>query len=157
METSSKSSRWSEHTLRRRVNFYELDSAGIVHFSTFFRYMEEAEHALWRAAGQSIAPRDAVVGFPRVAAAFEYRRPLRFEDEFDVRIRIVSLTDKAIRYVCDLSQDGHSIATGTMTVVCVRTDVTPLKAVSIPPEIVARFAVDPEPRTLDPGRAGDGV
>ena len=89
LETSSKSSRWSEHTLRRRVNFYELDSAGIVHFSTFFRYMEEAEHALWRAAGLSIAPRDAVVGFPRVAAAFEYRRPLRFEDEFDVRIRIV--------------------------------------------------------------------
>ena len=26
-----------------------------------------------------------------------------------------------------------------MTVVCVRTDVTPLKAVSIPPEIAARF------------------
>ena len=141
METSSKSSRWSEHTLRRRVNFYELDSAGIVHFATFFRYMEEAEHALWRAAGMSIAPRGADVGFPRVAAGFEYRRPLRFEDEFDVRIRIVALSDKAIRYICDLSQDGVSVATGTMTVVCVRTDVTPLKSVSIPPEIAARFEV----------------
>jgi acyl-CoA thioester hydrolase len=141
LETSSKSSRWSEHTLRRRVNFYELDSAGIVHFSTFFRYMEEAEHALWRAAGLSIAPRGADVGFPRVAAGFEYRRPLRFEDEFDVRIRIVALTDKTIRYVCDLSQEGVSLATGTMTVVCVRTDVTPLKSVSIPSEIAARFEV----------------
>ena len=143
METSSKSFRWSEYTLRRRVNFYELDSAGIVHFSTFFRYMEEAEHALWRAAGLSIAPRDAVVGFPRVTAAFEYRRPLRFEDEFDVRIRIVGLSDKAIRYVCELTQDGHSIATGTMTVVCVRTDVTPLKSGPIPSEIAARFEVSP--------------
>jgi len=143
LEISSKSSRTSEHTLRRRVNFYELDSAGIVHFSTFFRYMEEAEHALWRAAGLSIAPRDAVVGFPRVAAGFEYRRPLRFEDEFDVRIRIVSLTDKAIRYVCDLTQDGQSVATGTMTVVCVRTDVTPLKAAPIPPEIAARLEISP--------------
>jgi len=141
LETSSKSSRWSEHTLRRRVNFYELDSAGIVHFSTFFRYMEEAEHALWRAAGLSIAPRGAHVGFPRVAAAFEYHRPLRFEDEFDVRIRIVGLSDKTMRYVCDLTQDGQSIATGTMTVVCVRTDVTPLKSVPIPPEIAARFDV----------------
>ena len=135
------SSRWSEHTLRRRVNFYELDSAGIVHFSTFFCYMEEAEHALWRAAGLSIAPRRSEVGFPRVAAAFEYHRPLCFEDEFDVRIRIVGLSEKTIRYACVLAQDGQSVATGTMTVVCVRTDVTPLKSVSIPPEIAARLDV----------------
>ena len=135
------SSRWSEHTLRRRVNFYELDSAGIVHFSTFFRYMEEAEHALWRAAGLSIAPRRSEVGFPRVAAAFEYHRPLCFEDEFDVRIRIVGLSEKTIRYACVLAQDGQNVATGTMTVVCVQTDVTPLKSVSIPPEIAARFEV----------------
>ena len=46
----------SEHTIRRRIFFYEVDSAGIVHFSNYFRYMEEAEHALWRAAGLSIAP-----------------------------------------------------------------------------------------------------
>ena len=143
METSSKSSRWSEHTLRRRVNFYELDSAGIVHFSTFFRYMEEAECALWRAAGLSIAPRDAVVGFPRVAAGFEYRRPLRFEDEFDIRIRIVALGEKSIRYVCELTQDGQRVATGTMTAVCVRTDVAPLKASAIPSDIAARFEVAP--------------
>ena len=135
------SSRWSEHTLRRRVNFYELDSAGIVHFSTFFCYMEEAEHALWRAAGLSIAPRRSEVGFPRVAAAFEYHRPLCFEDEFDVHIRIVGLSEKTIRYACVLAQDGQNVATGTMTVVCVRTDVTPLKSVSIPPEIAARFEV----------------
>ena len=39
----------------RRVQFAETDLAGIVHFSWMFRYMEEAEHALWRAAGLSIA------------------------------------------------------------------------------------------------------
>ena len=55
--------------LRRRVHFYETDAAGIVHFSTFFRYMEEAEHALWRAAGLTVAPAGAEPGWPRVAAA----------------------------------------------------------------------------------------
>lgn len=39
----------------RRVQFAETDLAGMVHFANFFRYMEEAEHALWRAAGMSIA------------------------------------------------------------------------------------------------------
>ena len=59
-----------EHRLSRRVQFYETDAAGIVHFSCFYRYMEEAEHALWRAAGLSINPTHPVVGFPRVAASF---------------------------------------------------------------------------------------
>ena len=74
--------------------------------------MEEAEHALWRAAGLSIARRSGI-GFPRVAAAFDYHRPLRFEDEFDVRIRIVAIGEKSMRYVCALTRDGdEQIATG---------------------------------------------
>ena len=38
----------SEHRYHRRVQFAETDMAGVVHFSYFLRYMEEAEHALWR-------------------------------------------------------------------------------------------------------------
>ena len=88
----------SEYRLRRRVQFYETDAAGIVHFSWFFRYMEEAEHALWRAAGLSIAPPGSEVAFPRVSAAFDFHRPLRFEEEFDVHIRVAAITEKTIRY-----------------------------------------------------------
>lgn len=33
---------------KRRVEFRETDMAGIVHFSNFFAYMEQAEHALLR-------------------------------------------------------------------------------------------------------------
>ena len=57
---------WSEYVHRRRVQFYETDAAGIVHFSWYFRYMEEAEHALWRAAGLSVPPPGGGVGWPRV-------------------------------------------------------------------------------------------
>lgn len=136
------SSRWSEYRLRRRVQFYELDSAGIVHFSWYFRYMEEAEHALWRAAGLSIAPPGSAVGFPRVAAAFDYHRPLRFEDEFDVHIRIAALGERSIRYTCALRREEVAIATGSVTVVCVRQDAHgTMKAAPLPPEIAARFEV----------------
>lgn len=136
------SSRWSEYRLRRRVQFYELDSAGIVHFSWYFRYMEEAEHALWRAAGLSIAPPGSAVGFPRVAAAFDYHRPLRFEDEFDVHIRIAAIKEKSIRYTCALLRDEMTIANGQLTVVCVRKEEDgTMKAIPIPPEIAARFEV----------------
>ncbi len=83
----------SEHVYHRRVQFPETDAAGIVHFTNFFKYVEEAEHSMWRAAGLSIATeRDREIGWPRVAASFEYRKPLKFEDEFDVHLRVAEKT-----------------------------------------------------------------
>ena len=134
-----------EFRLKRRVHFYETDAAGIVHFSTFFRYMEEAEHALWREAGLSIAPRNSEVGWPRVSVSFEYFRPLRFEDEFEAHIRIAEITERRIRYICTLNKDDVRIATGTMTIACVaRRPNEPMKSIPIPPEISSRFRVAPE-------------
>ncbi len=124
------------------MHFYEVDSAGIVHFSWYFRYLEEAEHALWREAGLSIAAPGADIGFPRVAASFEYQRPLRFEDEFEVRLRVAALADKTIRYTCVLTRGETQIATGAITIACVtkRADMT-MKAIPIPDEIASRFEV----------------
>jgi len=138
----------SEFTYRRRVTFPEVDSAGIVHFSNYFRYMEEAEHAFWRAAGLTVAKRGADVGFPRVSASFDYHRPLRFEDEFDARIRIVEMRDKVIRYECTLTKGDEKIATGTVTVVCVSRGADGvMKARALPPDIAGRFEVSPEAET----------
>ena len=122
------------------MQFYETDAAGIVHFSCFYRYMEEAEHALWRKAGLSIAPPDAEIGFPRVAASFDFHRPLRFEDEFEVHIRIAEITAKTIRYATAVTRDDTRIATGSLTIACVRKRPgEPLKATEIPPAIGERF------------------
>ena len=132
----------SEHRLRRRVQFHEVDSAGIVHFSWFFRYMEEAEHALWRAAGLSIAPPGADIAFPRVSTSFDFQSPLRFEDEFDVLIRIAAISEKTIRYTCLITRGDLRIATGTMIAACVRVvSGQPMKAVPIPQAIADRFSI----------------
>ncbi len=134
----------SEYRLRRRVQFYETDAAGIVHFSWFFRYMEEAEHALWREAGLSIAPPDSEIGWPRVAASFDFHSALCFEQEFDVWLRVAGMTKKTIRYTCLLARGDTKIATGTLTVACVRKRPNePMTAIEIPPEIAARFQVAP--------------
>jgi acyl-CoA thioester hydrolase len=142
----------SEYVHRRRVQFYETDAAGIVHFSWFFRYMEEAEHALWRAAGLSIHPPDSPIGFARASATCDFKRPLRFEDEFDVTIRIAAISRKTIQYSCVMTKDDVTLATGAMTVICVRTDADGfLKATNVPEEIAARFAVAAVPDATDAG------
>ena len=128
-----------EFILHRRVQFYETDVAGIVHFSWFFRYMEEAEHALWREAGLSIHPPDSELGWPRVAASFDFQRALRFEDEIDVHLRIAEMSRKTIRYECIVRKDNEQVAAGTMTIACVRKAPT-MRAVEIPDDIVTRLS-----------------
>ncbi|OFW18304.1 MAG: hypothetical protein A3H97_07720 [Acidobacteria bacterium RIFCSPLOWO2_02_FULL_65_29] len=132
----------SQHVYRRRVQFPETDASGIVHFTNFFKYVEEAEHAMWRAAGLSIAERDAEIGWPRVAASFEFKKPLRFEDEFNVHIRVVEKTRKTIRYSAELEKDGEVLAVGSLTIICVRRQPGERsRARDIPPEVDARFEV----------------
>jgi acyl-CoA thioester hydrolase len=133
-----------ECRVRRRIQFYETDVAGIVHFSWFFRYMEEAEHALWREAGLSIHPPQSELGWPRVAASFDFQRALRFEDEVDIHLRIAEISRKTIRYECRISKDGEQVASGTMTIACVRKAPT-MRAVEIPDEIVQRLLLPDDP------------
>ena len=131
----------SQYRLRRRVLFYEADPAGIVHFSWYFRYMEEAEHALWREAGLSIAPRDGEFVFPRVNATFDYHAPLRFEDEFEVHLRVAAISDKTMRYTCVVMRETTKIASGTLTIVCATREGDGIRAASFPAAIAARFEV----------------
>lgn len=133
----------SQYRLKRRVQFYETDMAGIVHFSWFFRYMEEAEHAMWREAGLSIAGGSGV-GWPRVDASFEYHRPLKFEDEFEIHLRIIGKDARTIRYEARITRGETHIATGRIAVKCVsKAPGQPMRSIDIPPEIDALLHVAP--------------
>jgi acyl-CoA thioesterase FadM len=62
-----------------------------------------------------------------------------------VQLRVVAMTKKSIRYTCLLTRGETKIATGTLTVVCVRTQPDQqMIAIDIPPEIAARFEPAPE-------------
>ena len=127
---------------RRRVQFAETDMIGIVHFSVFLRYMEEAEHTLWRAAGLTIARPGDETGWPRLAATVDFKSPLRFEEEFDVHLRIVEKTSKTMRYSAELRKEGALLAEGSLTIICIRRKRgEPIKAIDIPPDISSRFEV----------------
>ena len=145
----------SEFTYRRRVQYRDTDASGIVLFSAFFVYCEEAEHAMWRAAGLSVQPEQTEIGWPRLSASFDFLRALRFEDEIDVQIRVIAKTAKTFRYQALVLHDGKIAAAGTMTTICVRNrHGEPLKAIDIPPDIAERFAVVPAIAVGEPRRPG---
>ena len=123
----------------RRVQFSETDLAGIAHFSAYFRFMEEAEHALWRAAGLSIGAAEQTGGWPRVAAAFDYKSPLRFEEEFDVVVRIAGVTRRSLKYAFTVMRGDTLVGTGTMTAVRTEKADGKLRAVDLPADIIKRL------------------
>jgi YbgC/YbaW family acyl-CoA thioester hydrolase len=126
--------------VRRRVQFSETDAAGIVHFSNFFRYFEDAEHALWREAGLSIHPGQSQIGWPRVSASCEYHRPLRFEQEFEIAVAIADITKRTIRYEGTITAAGERVATATWKIACV--DKLPdgsMKSTDIPATVADRL------------------
>jgi acyl-CoA thioester hydrolase len=125
---------------RRRVEFAETDAAGMVHFSVFFRYMEEAEHAVWRLAGLDIFENHETVSWPRISARFDFKAPLRFQDEFEVRTEMGAVTRSTIQWAHVLVRGDTIIGNGTVTAVCVakNPDGT-MKSAPIPDEIISRL------------------
>ena len=124
----------------RRVQFAETDLAGIVHFSWYFRYMEEAEHELWRAAGLSVSPQHAAIQWPRVAAAFDYKNPLRFEELFHVAVRIGAVSRRTLQYECTLHRGHTVIGQGRITAACAFHEPGgAMKAIDLPSGLVERL------------------
>ena len=138
----------NEFRYKRRVQFSETDLAGIVHFANMFRYVEEAEHALWREVGISIVQRGSDIGWPRLNAALEFRNPLRFEEEFEVWVRIAELKTRTIEYEFTLVRGKSVIAVGTMTSICVRRQADgTMRAAEIPAAVADKlepYAAEPE-------------
>jgi 4-hydroxybenzoyl-CoA thioesterase/acyl-CoA thioester hydrolase len=120
---------------QRRVEFRDTDAAGIVHFSAFFVYMEQAEHELLRSLGLSVAVRDeeGEIGWPRIAASCEFLHPARFEEILDVKVAIARLGRKSVTYDFRFARGEIPVAHGTMTSVCCRIRPgQPPEAIEIP-------------------------
>lgn len=155
-----------EFIYRRRVEFAETDTAGVAHFASYFRWMEEAEHALYRSLGGSAYRRgpESVEGMPRSAASCEYLRPVRYGDELDVRLVVREMTERSLTYAVEFLRAGPEggaaggpedatgvgaelVARGSMRVVHVVQPHGSLEWSVAPLPAVLREALEPAPGT----------
>jgi len=147
-----------EFKLVRRIEFFETDMAGIVHYSNFFRYMEAAEHAFFRSLGISVVTCqvEPPVGWPRVHADCDFLQPLHFEDEIEVRLLVSEKTAKSLSYAFRFMKLNASppveVARGSLTVVCVLHQDGKMRASAIPKAIADK--IDMAPPELLNSKAG---
>lgn len=141
-----------EFKRRRRVEFAETDMAGILHFSNYFRFMEETEHEFFRSLGLRVHQQsdEGFQGWARAHAECTYRRPLRNDDVVELRLFVREKRSKSIKYeVLFFLEEGDpavatEVARGTMTAVCVQKADGGLRAVAMPADVAAAVEVAPD-------------
>jgi YbgC/YbaW family acyl-CoA thioester hydrolase len=139
-----------EFNITRMVEFNETDMAGIVHFSVFFHYMEYAEHAFFRSLGSSIVDPELAVGWPRVHCNCDYKKPLKFDDEFNIQLLVTAKKSKSMSYQFRFSSKDTEIARGNITAVCVqRNKEGVMKATNIPSKIADLIEAAPADKLAD--------
>src|SRR5260370_23173289 len=96
--------------------------AGIVHFANFYRFMEEAEHEMFRSLGFKIVenqPDGSVVGWPRVQASCRFEAPAYYDDLIDIDITIARVGVKSLTMSFLFRRGTTRLASGElMTVYC---------------------------------------
>ena len=126
----------SHFTTTRRVEFFETDMAGIVHFANFYRYMEQAEHEFFRSFGRSIMEKQAdgsVIGWPRVSASCNFEAPAFYDDVLEVRLFIERIGVKSLTTRYEFWRGETKIARGQMkTVCCLFPPDEPMRSIEIP-------------------------
>lgn len=129
----------TEFKTKRRIEFADVDQAGIVHFSRFFVFMETAEHEFLRSLGTSVHTKmdGKEVGWPRLSATCEYVSPARFEEILDIGLTVSRKGKKSMTYEFLFSRGKDVIARGRMTsACCVVESGQKLRAIPIP-EVIA--------------------
>lgn len=101
-------------TMRRRLAWAETDAAGHNHFSVAVRWLEEAEHLLWRSLGLSAM----VPHVPRVHVEVDYHRRIWFEEEVDVTVGVITVGRSSLELGFEVrAADGALAQSGRHTVV----------------------------------------
>ena len=111
----------SEQVERMRVAWVDTDAGGRIHFTNAFRWAEVAETSLMRRIGML----DGWGDFPRKHVEAEFHHVLRFDDEFDVRLRVEAVGRTSITYAWTLEREGEICVSGRHTVVNVDRDGRP--------------------------------
>lgn len=120
-----------------RVYWSDADSAGIVYFSHYFRFVEQVEQDFFRSfrVGRQELKESLGIWLPRVEAHCRWFKPARVDDLLTITLCIREMREKSLTFEFEVFRKGEPelLSQASYTVVCV--DAQTFKARSIPQQI----------------------
>lgn len=106
------------HSIRVRYN--ECDQVGIVFNANYLVYTDIVATEFFREhIGGYEALTDRGLDFALAEANLRFRRPLHFDEVFDVRASVGSITSRSLTMEFEFTRDGDPIADITISYVCI--------------------------------------
>ena len=109
---------------RLRARFAETDAMGVVHHAAYLPYLEEARVEFLRSIDHPYRAVRSGTGddrrdFPVLEVAVRYRKPVRFDDEVDVHLRVGAVTGTTFQIAYLVAVAGEVRATAVTVHGCV--------------------------------------
>ncbi len=103
-----------------RVRYAECDAMGYLHHAKYWEYFEVARMELLRLGGFSYSDlgRDGVQ-FVVHEASCRYLRPLRFDDEITVRVKVERISRVRVEHSYIVTRAGEKACEAATTLACV--------------------------------------
>ncbi|MFO1430775.1 MAG: tol-pal system-associated acyl-CoA thioesterase [Candidatus Competibacteraceae bacterium] len=126
-----------------RVYYEDTDSAGVVYYANYLKFMERARTEWLRSRGyeQDTLAREAGIQFMVRSVDLHYRRPARFNDLLQVNTWVEEIKKASLLFAQAIfrsGEDEQSLCNGHIRVACVAVDS--LKPKAIPPLLLAEIA-----------------
>lgn len=119
-----------------RVRYNECDSVGIVFNSNYLVYADVGANEFWREhLGGYAAFNDLGLDMVLAEANIRFRQPLYFDEEFEVRVSVGTVTSRSLAMEFSFVRGGDLIAEIEISYVCV--DSAQHTAQPIPDSILA--------------------
>jgi len=115
---------------RQRVRFGETDLQGVVYYANYLLFAEVGRMAYLRSLGVDYRRLlDDGLDFTIGEASVRYRAPLRFDDEFDIRVRVADIRRSSwvFEYAFDRADGLHCAEGSTLQVLLDRATSRPTR------------------------------
>jgi acyl-CoA thioester hydrolase len=119
---------------RLRVRYSEVDFQGVVYFAHYATYCDLGIHEFFRSLPYDYTEVRKITGtdFNIVRALIEYRRPLRFDEAFEVEVRLGRIGGSSLTFRPALFALGEAEPRATAEMVWVHADQASMRAVPLP-------------------------
>jgi acyl-CoA thioester hydrolase len=96
------------HVWPVRVYYEDTDAQGIVYFANYLRFMERGRTEWLRArgVGQAALARERQLCFSLISTEIKFIRPAVFDDELDVKTRVIAVTGARVQFEQAVSRRG---------------------------------------------------
>ncbi|MGH6914699.1 MAG: acyl-CoA thioesterase [Geminicoccales bacterium] len=122
---------------RFRVRYSEVDFQGIVYVAHYVMYFDHGIHEWFRALPYDYTERRETTGtdFHTVRVVVEYRRPLRFDEEFAVEVRLGRIGRSSLTFETAIVVEGDDAPRAAGEAVWVCADQTTMRSAPLPEEL----------------------